>query len=633
MAALVEALDTPTQYGENNHSEYGWSDDIQELILQLSFQFTRCDESQQQSLSVKLDYALRKLDSSWKTGIITFGKYQELMITAYKMIGHTRDIIDGKGEYSLAYMQILVWYNMYPELAMYALKSFVQLEHANGMVHPYGSWKDIKYFCNYCKNSGLSTEHPLIQYALTLVNNHLKEALLSTDKKTLLAKWIPREKSNKFGWIFDKLAEMYFRHYMDSAKTPEQKKSALLKAKMSYRQIISKLNIELDTVQIKQCGNAWSKINHSSTTSITLMKQKQAFLNIMPNRSKKSEKLDRIQCAANFKHYLEDAIKNNSNIKGKRVGLNQFTKEALKLIKAKNKILKTGLQEEEEEQEQEEQEEEEEEEQESRPELKPESKEERESKLESLKLEIDLINSQWRDNSTQTKTLGPMIPMVDLSGSMLQNDNGIPYYSAIAIGCRIAEKSILGKRILTFSTEPSWHNLDLCNNFVDMVESLQNGDAGYSTNFYLALKVVLDAIIEKKLTAEEVSGITLVVLSDMQINEAEHNYEDKTANIGTMYEIIESEYAATGIRICGEPYKPPHILFWNFRSTSGFPCLSSKNNVSMLSGFSPALLNTFCEEGIHGLKNLNPWISLMDSMNNPRYQCMEDKIKKELAFL
>ena len=40
----------------------------------------------------------------------------EYLILLYKMIGQTRDIIDGKGECSLTYMMIYTWYDFYPEL-------------------------------------------------------------------------------------------------------------------------------------------------------------------------------------------------------------------------------------------------------------------------------------------------------------------------------------------------------------------------------------------------------------------------------------------------------------------------------------------------------------------------------------
>ena len=68
------------------------------------------------------------------------------------------------------------------------------------------------------------------------------------------------------------------------------------------------------------------------------------------------------------------------------------------------------------------------------------------------------LNYQWNDNSKYTGKLKSMIAMVDTSGSM-SCDNCIPLYSAIGLGCRIAEKSSIGKRVLTFSSNPSWVNL------------------------------------------------------------------------------------------------------------------------------------------------------------------------------
>jgi hypothetical protein len=45
MAALINTLDnyTPTQIGTNGHVEYGWSNSIQEKIVQFSFQLTRTE--------------------------------------------------------------------------------------------------------------------------------------------------------------------------------------------------------------------------------------------------------------------------------------------------------------------------------------------------------------------------------------------------------------------------------------------------------------------------------------------------------------------------------------------------------------------------------------------------------------
>ena len=46
-----------------------------------------------------------------------------------------------------------------------------------------------------------------------------------------------------------------------------------------------------------------------------------------------------------------------------------------------------------------------------------------------------------------------------------------------------------------------------------------------------------------------------------------------------------------GRAVCGEPYAPPRIIFWNLRGdTNGYPADANAPNVQMLSGFSGAML-------------------------------------------
>jgi hypothetical protein len=584
MAALVSALDssTPIQSGEKGHAEYAWSNSVRERILQFSFQTTRTTAEGVEKLAEVLRQILRDLHGGLKTGTLCPGEHQELLITAYKIIGHTRDIIDGKGEYAHAYMQILVWYEFHPVLALFALEKFVTFEND---AHPYGSWKDIKYFCNYCKSKGVSVEHQLMQYAFSLLNTQIFRDSSSSGSKTLAGKWAAREKCKRFGWIFEQLAYSYFEHYLATAKSPEAKKRAQKKCKMDFRKMCSSLNKQLGTTQVYQCDKRWAEIDHAKTTSITISKQKQAFLNVKKDGTQRTEDPDRIQCADNFKSRIKKAAAGEVEMKGKRVGLNNFTVQAFDLI-----CRKRGMR------------------------LIP----------EDLQAEIDLLNSQWRDNASQTGALCEMIPMCDFSGSM----NGDPRDVCFALGIRVAEKSKLGNRVLSFSENPRWHNLDGASTFIEKVEILQQGEVGYSTQFYKALKVILDAIIEKNLTPEEVSGLVLAIFSDMQIDQAESHSGRVAPNMKALYQTIEAMYAEAGNRLHGAPFKPPHILFWNLRSTSGFPSLSSQKNVSMMSGFSPALLNLFCDKGIDAFQNCTPWSVLMESMNKPRYQCLEDKVKE-----
>ena len=566
MSLLVSALDnfTPTQLGENGSSEYGWSNSVRERILQLSFQLTRTrDANTINKLAVQTDKVLKDLNSSYKVGIICREEYIEYMSIMFRMIGQTRDIIDGKGEYELSYMLLEVWNNNYPELAKFAFKLFVIF--SNKTQHPYGSWKDVKYLYKKNKSS------PLVHYGCQLLLDQLKDDLVS-DKPSLAAKWVPREKS-QFGDLFTTLAQTYFSHYIITAKTEEGKRKAIIKAKMDFRKLISSLNTKLDTVQIKQCANNWSEIDPTKQTSITMHKQKKAFLNLKKNGEQRSEQDDRVSCANHFKEFAEKADKGEVEVKGSRIGLNDFTKEALELV----------------------------------------------SSSQQKSDEAAILNAQWLDNSKQTGALGKMIAMVDVSGSM----NGDPMNAAIALGIRVAEKSMLGKRVMTFSASPSWVNLQGQDKFVDMVATVSRADWGMNTNFAAALKMILDAIVSQKLKPDDVEDMVLVIFSDMQMDQADRQ---STSLIDT----IEQQYAEAGQRLWGKPFKAPHILFWNLRSTSGFPSLSTQKNASMMSGFSPALLNVFCEEGLTALQSCTPWSLFIKSLENERYKVMDQFIRETL---
>jgi hypothetical protein len=123
MTGLITALDMnsklvntepiKTQLGENLHFEYGWSDEVlmREKLLQLFFQLVRCDIKKRKEL---IDRFQRLVQSAYieylkhdeKTKTIA----KEVLLNAFKMIAYTRDIVNGKGEYRLAYSLLRAWY-------------------------------------------------------------------------------------------------------------------------------------------------------------------------------------------------------------------------------------------------------------------------------------------------------------------------------------------------------------------------------------------------------------------------------------------------------------------------------------------------------------------------------------------
>lgn len=573
MSSLIQALDSK-QMGENGTYEHTWAaNSLKDQLVKIHFQLNRKNLMLSENLYLLLSELKQLYDEDSKTT-----HYKEYITMFYKMIGYTRDIVDGKGEYELTFLMIRYFYMFFPELTMQFIPTLVQ---HNDFKHPYGSWKDLKYLCFHCKNSysydnytTLNMYDKIIEKCCILYNEQLKKDYENVNNSSynisLVAKWIPRE-NKKFGWLFYQLAESYFQNYMKTAKTLNQKILAKKKCYTEYRHIISLLNKKLDTLQIKQCENNWSNINFNNVTSISMIKQKNAFLNRNKNGDvKHKNREDRLQCANNFVEYLNDK---NTHIKGKRVSTIDFTKEALNMIRLRQdyKVFYSS--------------------------------------------EIKLLNKQWEDNRSQNGKLGKMIAMVDTSASM----EGEPLFSAIALGIRIAEMSSLGKRIMTFSATPCWVNLENVTDFVSCVEKISKANWGMNTNFFAAMNLILDAIIETNLNPCEVKDMVLVILSDMQIDEA--NVDTKKS---TMYDKIKKKYEEVGMKLYGEPLIPPHILFWNLRSTNGFPNLTTEKNTSMMSGNNPALLNVFCEEGMEALTQLTPWELLKKILRNKRYSILQN---------
>ena len=684
MAALIEALDQQFQAGENGHIELAWSkSDLEETICQFHFQCVRTStpEALQDLADVLHDMLQKLFDVSSMVDESEPSKtFKRVLLTQlYRMIGQTRDVEGGKGEYTLAYMMIYEWSKFNMELAKFALKCFVKIEGESvseevrpygqevADIRPYGSWKDIKYMCDYVKTKLGSdqdaVQHPLVQYAIELVTEQLRldEAmygevvmLLVPPQKhqnlSLLTKWIPREgdRTGRFAWLYPALSAAYFPHYIESAKaclanpkTDQMKRATVLeraqnKCNTQYRMLIAKLNRHLDTVQIKMCGKRWAEIDHHKTTSITMQRGRKAFMNL-PNKKKtqeqdqvqdqdqdqvqhqdqgevqeqeeqkerlaaanrRSQDPDRIKCAENMQEYMKELVAKGKEVKGKNIGLECFGRDAMNLYSR--------------------------------------SVYGHQVESEGLEQEKAVLNSQWRDNCAKknASALENFIAMVDLSGSM-RSPTSDPYFAAVTLGCRVAEKSTLGKRVMGFASTPKWINLEGTETLTDMTDRIyaSSEGQGMSTNFYNALDLILTAIVEKQLSADVVSNMVLAIFSDMQINECIQyencGYGDKTKPWSTMYDVIKQKYHDTGIKVCGVPYQAPHILFWNLRKTNGFPTLSTQQNASMMSGFDPSVLELFCEEGMAGLQGVTALSMLYKVLANKRYDVLEEAASRLL---
>ena len=137
------------------------------------------------------------------------------------MILHTRNTFStgncsGKGEHDISYMLLALVYDFYPIIA----KNMVFLFFTK-----YGSWRDMKYLCDYLYRLDCTMYEPFIAFIVQITNQYLKKDYdtwkfsvhcHSRNHISSLYKWIPRE-HKQFDWLHERLARNWaeqHKHYI-----------------------------------------------------------------------------------------------------------------------------------------------------------------------------------------------------------------------------------------------------------------------------------------------------------------------------------------------------------------------------------------------------------------------------------
>ena len=591
MSSIVSAFDrklSAKQLGEKGHVEHSWSADYQQKVVQFFFQLVRSKDTR--DLERKLNTMLSNM--RWET-------HRELLVTLYKLIGQTRDIVGGKGEMDLTWMQLEVWSRFSLPLAFMAFVHIVDCSHPCLDGHQYGSWKDVKYFLAYLKQKTGAEDHPLIERILgEIVIPALRadeQLLAQGNPVSLLGRWFPREKSSKkFNWIFHKTARMMYPEFVVQPSSGWRNRDHMLSAMKKQKIHLKRLIVALsgadggsDTPQVKMAAKEWSKINFNNVTSVTLRKQKTAILNKTKKGDQRSSEEDRIKCASNYVEHIQKAASGDKSAKvhGKRLDVGQLAKDGYSYNSNAD---------------------------------------------DSQQTLRKTINLQWESQSENNKGLEdkPIIAMVDTSGSM-ECDDCLPLNNSIGLGIRISEicHPAFRNRMLTFDSIPKWIDTSECKDFVEKAQKVRKFAWGMNTDFHLALDKMIQALIENDVDAKTVKNLILAVFSDMQFDTNYHNiniFDDA-------YLQIKRKFAEAGMRTSHcKPYDTPHILFWNLRKTSGFPATTYTKNITFLSGYSSTLLNVFTTKGIEALREVTPYTMLQDILNNNRYDALEQSLQEWL---
>jgi hypothetical protein len=468
---------------------------------------------------------------------------EEMAVDMFLLAFQTRHCRGGKGERALFLKLFLELADRFPQTVLKLIT----------LIPKYGYYKDLFLLVSSLDGANKESFQIISEHILTFVADQLSQDMIKLQKKqkdiSILAKWAPRE-----GHAQSSIAKRLAAKMFPGSST----------ARAQYRKTLSQLNSCLKTVEVMMCGHAWDEINPSSVPSLTLMRNRKAFLNeklkVVPNSSEMitGNRFPNDPSRVNCRKRVREALVSTGmkKLKGKQL----FPHEISKLLmdfKQKSTV------------------------------------------------ELEVFNAQWQAIRTSTQEalekkraeqaeheqpgnpkgvdLGKLVALVDVSGSM----SGTPMEVAVALGILVSELAdpAFAHRVITFHDNPTWCTFEPEASIAEKVKKAVAAPWGGSTNFEKAMELILEVAVNAKLSPEEIPN--LIIFSDMQFNVACRSQ----SKWETHHERLSRRFAEAGMRICGRPYPTPEITYWNLRgNTVGFPVDADAPNVRMLSGFSPSIL-------------------------------------------
>ena len=550
--------------GENGHVQHsaqGVGDSV------LAFFDKLCRGLPENNIREFVQHILEELDAH---GV------KNLFVLAFQ----TRWCRGGKGERKISLVLLKVLYEYFPKIIMELVT----------LLPMYGSWKDPLDLLLECRKSGtVGVDY----YALETKVWMLFATQLQADWRTmrasgatagspvilsLCAKFAPLENGlySKALRADKEIAEILAvcdggvhgagEHSPHRAPLGQSGRGVMAsrqsehRAARKYRVLLSGLRRHLNITETHMCAKTWGMIDFSCVPSLCLNKHKLNFLDENPKTNKDSrtaqDTKDRLLCRDRI---LQAVTKKErgKGINSKQIFPNNLVQQvmspqqtqedispaALAIIEQQWKGVCSGL-------------------------LEMVAKRHQEMR------EAGLAHSEYLD-------LTKLVVMSDVSGSMM----GTPMYVSIAMGILVSGMTHASWRnkVMTFETNPVWHDLSTSASFVEKVKSLAQASWGGSTDFYAAMRLIADLVRRDRLEQQDIP--TLLVVSDMQFNESiDTKWNSAYNNIVLLFHDL-------GMQVHGSPLTPPTIIFWNVQSrTFGYPASADQKGVVMLSGYSPALM-------------------------------------------
>ena len=254
----------------------------------------------------------------------------------------------------------------------------------------------------------------------------------------------------------------------------------------------------------------------------------------------------------------------------------------------------------------------------------------------STKFTIDpALEAMWKALPNYVKDLdtGSTIVVADGSGSMCTTVSGsmtaLEVANSLAIYFSEKLNGPFKDKYITFSEHPQYVDMSNAKSLVEKIcIALQHNECA-NTNVEAVFDLLLKTACTHQLKQEDIPSNVLIV-SDMEFDScAQSNsgsfstYDFSTrkyvAKKTALFEVLKKRWEAAG-------YKMPKLVFWNVASRSGaIPLQQNGMGVALLSGFSTAIAKMAFSS------KLDPYEVLVDALNEPRYDAVENAIKNTLT--
>jgi hypothetical protein len=490
-----------------------------------------------------------------------------------------RDVRGGKGERKVALELLSVLIN---DMCVAGRHVGKILLHGPGaaymnvlpLVVEYGSWRDAFVLAQLCADL---QDTILAFVARQFWNDHaaLKQG---SNRLSLLAKWLPREKASTFKDLYHALLKALFGE--DNRATRRR-----------YRLLVGQMNKTLDTVERRMCGGTWAEIKPSAVPGRCLTNNRAAFFNKkLKGDEQRSTEEDRVKCAENFAAHMAAVKAGTAKVNGAQT---VYPHELIKKVQF--------------------------------------------SQEDSGEMEV--LVAQWeaiKAKIAEGGHLGKVVPMCDFSGSM----SGVPMDVSLGMGILVSELSHPAFRgsLMTFDSTPKWINFSEGSTLKQKVQQTYNQGFGLSTDFEAAFQMVLDRMVEHKVPVGEEPD-DFVVFTDMGFDEASGSASlwlgHTPPRLGsavvaseweTLVDKFQREFATASAQVHGAEaggWKMPRLIIWNLRAEyKNYHAKADQKGVLTLSGWSPSTLRVITD----GAPVTTPYEAMRELLDAQRYNRVREML-------